>query len=248
MFSLLCAVLLAPPVEPAPKGTPPAESANRVEGLELPADQKVDADEGSVTLAAKTSGEVRWLVIGPGKIKTLDADKEITIVFPHAKGAVIPGDIQVFAVALVDGKLTAFASTTVSVQPPRAGPAARAPGDTPAPGPVSGKVYVTLVLDYDKLTPAQGTLANSAIWKDQVRRDGGEPYVYPTSAVVLKPPPGQPGGVQGGRDLGRFVEAAGGPPAVIVQDSKGKVLARERLPEDEAGLLALLARVRREGR
>lgn len=264
-LALLCSLPLSlnaaeaprrPRADPAPA---PAPAEDPSPGIELPAEQTVRGDEGFVTIEAKTDATaLRWIIFGTGKLKYVELDHSVIISVPPAGGT-----IQVYAVGLVGGKLTPAAHTVITVTgarpppgpapgpepgptppPPGPGPTPTPTPTPPAPAPVAGKLHVTVVLDYDRVTPAEGRLVNSPTLRAAVAAEDAELHLYPSTATAMQPPEGAPGGVKGGRGLGPFVTAAGGPPAVILQNAAGKVLAREHLPADEAAFLALVRRVR----
>jgi hypothetical protein len=235
-----CVLLLVLVLPLAARGDDPAPAdapANKVEGLELPADQKVGPDEGFVTLTAKTEAKrVRWLVVCEKRVKFLELDRSVVVGVPQG-----PTTVQVFAAALVKDDVTPFARTVLTVEgarpPPKPDPGpAPGPSPGPAPKPAAGKLHVTVVLDYDRITPAQAAVANSASLRKALADDNAALRVYPTTSDVLTT-----------RKLTPFVTRAGGAPALIVQDDAGVVRAAVTLPADEAGVLAAVARVRKGG-
>lgn len=97
-----------------------ANLPNKVEGLELPSPIMVNPTDGFVTVEAKCKGTVKWLLISDNKVKYLENSKENTVVV----GIPSSGDVNVFAIGLVDGKMTEFAVTKISVQKPKPKPVA----------------------------------------------------------------------------------------------------------------------------
>jgi hypothetical protein len=109
------------------------------------------------------------------------------------------------------------------------------PPVAPAPAPAAAPaVYVTLVLDYDRMTPGQAAVAGSPALRRALAAGGCSLRLYPAGDPALDR-----------RRLTRWVARAGGPPALLVQDSWGQVKTAERL-RDEAGVLAAVGRVRRK--
>jgi hypothetical protein len=219
---------------------PQEQPSNVVPGLELPAPQKVPASEGFVLVEAKTQGTVHWLVLGSGpRVKYLEAEKQCIVSVPAE-----PCTVQVFAVALVDGKITPFARTSLTVEGarPPPGPAPNPqPGPTPNPTPnptppVTGRLHLTLVLDFDKLTPQQAQLLNSPTLRQAFTQQQVVLRTYPPTSPVLAQ-----------RKLDSYVQKVGGAPALILQSDDGKVVASQTLPGSEQEVLAVIAKLRKGG-
>jgi hypothetical protein len=220
-------VLLSLAADPAPP-----RGGNGVPGLELPADQEADPSEGFVTITAKTEAKsVRWLVVCPEKVKYLEVGPSLVVSVPA-----VPTEVQVFCVALLKDDLTPFARTVITVRGPKPGPA---PGPKPVPArdTRAGKLHVTVVLDFSRLTEDEAALAKSETLRPSLAGGGAVLHgPFPADSPVLK-----------ASKLEGHMAAAGGAPCVVVQDDRGAVLAREKLPAGEAGLLALVARLRKGG-
>lgn len=232
---------------PPPRDDVPV--AWKAEGIELPAPEVVTYHPGRLLrIKANSKGHVGWQVIvqpGPdGKPPELDwipSDTEVSMPFPA-------GGSTVFVVGsvTVPGKdVPSVAVTTVTVGGPAPNPTPTpgpGPSPSPSPVPVAGKLHVTVVLDYDHLTPAQSALVSSATLKKALEADNDVLRQYPATSPVLT-----------ARKLSTFLARGGGPPAVLVQNEQGVVLTRGPdgkpaavpLPADESGLLALLARIRK---
>lgn len=104
------------------------------------------------------------------------------------------------------------------------------PTPTPTPGPVpppvpSGEVlHVTLVLDVDANDPAQAALRTSPKVRDAATRAGVLWRSYDDDAAVVA-----------AKNLGTYLQKAGGPPALIAQGNDGRVLgvAKATMTEDQ---------------
>jgi hypothetical protein len=215
-LSLGVATAFAQPARDAPP-------ANEVAGLKLPAPQKVNYDEGFVTLKADCKGTVKWLVLSTSaKIKfkvNSGTPNEIDIAVPPYEAA-----ITVFCIGVIDGKQTDFARTDVAVE----GPAG--PGPTPAPIPpdVKGPFHLSIIEDPLKRTEAiKGIVDNPALFK-QLRDKKVTPRVYTVNDPVLK--------------TKKFdaVLTKYGAPMLILQDDNGKALVIGSLPASSAELLKLV--------
>lgn len=202
-------------------------SSNKTDGIELPADQTVKFDEGFVTLQAVCKGNVKWLVISATKIKyfTLPTGNTIIISIPPQGGL-----ITVFAVGLVDGKLTDFARTSITVQGgsgPVNPPGPNPPGPNP-PGPTAN-MHVTFVVDLNAMTPALGQIVNSQKIKEAITTRGAYYRLYDARSSVLKD-----------KGLDKVLATGGGPPLIIVQTAAGAVVSSLKMPGTEAEVLQYL--------
>lgn len=219
------------PVEKAP-----IASINQVEGISLPADQVVAPDEGFVNIAATCKGTVKWLVISSVKVKyvTNDATNSIIVSVPTTSGTVV----SVFAVGLVDGKMTEFVRTVIQVNgtpPGPTPPGPTPPGPTPPgptpPGPVGGKFHLTFVVDMNNATPELAALLNSQTLRKTISDKGGFLRIYDkTSPIVAQ------------KKLDGLVTKAGGGPTMILQAPDGNVLNGTELtiPRTDAEVVAII--------
>jgi len=219
------------PTTVLPVSEPAGASSNKADGIELPPDQTVKFDEGFVTLQANCKGNVKWLVISATKIKyfTLPTNNTIVISVPPQGG-----QITVFAVGLVDGKLTDFARTSIvvtggstPVTPPNP---PNPPGPNP-PGPTAN-MHVTFVVDLNATTPALGQLLNSQKVREAITTRNAYYRLYDANSGVLKE-----------KGLDKVVASGGGPPMIIVQNAAGAVVSTTKMPGTEAELLQYLAKV-----
>jgi len=213
----------SPPTAPSPAGL--AASPNKVEGLELPADQTVGFDEGFVNVTAKTKGDVRWLVISGVKVKyvTVDSTKSVIISVPPQGGVV-----TVFAIANIDGKMTDFARMNITVS-------GGGPGPGPGPGPVDpapkGAMHVTFLIDMNNSTPQLAALMNSKGLRDGITGKGNFFRLYDLKNPVVAQ-----------RKLDGVAQRVGGNAVMVVQRADGLVVAAQKIPATEAEILAVVSR------
>lgn len=235
---LLCSILLlglispalsqnpAPPVATTPTVTPIVASGNKVDGIELPEDQTVKNDEGFITLQAKCTGEVKWLVVSAIKIKyfTLPQGNTIVVSIPPSGGL-----INVFAIGNVNGKLTEFARTNITIGGGTVTPVPK-PGPV-TPGPVvGGPFHVTFVADMNNVTNDLGIILNSQKVREAITSKNAFYRLYDASSPVLKE-----------KGLDKVVAKWGGIPIMIVQDNGGAVKGQPtRIPKTEAEVLTYL--------
>jgi len=201
---------------------PPA-SPSKVEGLELPPDMSVGFDEGFISLTAKCSGPVKWLVVSAVKVKyqTIPQNNSIIISVPPAGGLV-----TVFAIGVVDGKLTEFARTNVNITAPLAtGPEAGPKGVAPV---VEGPLHVTFLIDMDTATPTMAQLLNSPTLRQGISAKGHF-RVYDIKDKIVA-----------GKKLTPFVTKVGGSAVMIVQRNDGVVISAVAIPNTEADILAVV--------
>jgi len=205
-------------------------SSNKTDGIELPADQTVKFDEGFVTLQANCKGTVKWLVISATKIKyfTLPTGNSIIISVPPQGGL-----ITVFAVGLVDGKLTDFARTSITIT--SGGPVPNpnpTPNPNPNPNPAPVSAHVTFVVDLNNTTPALGQILNSQKVREAITTRGAYYRLYDVNSAVLKE-----------KGLDRVVAEKGGPPMIIVQAANGNIVGALKMPGTEADVLQYLTKI-----
>ncbi len=216
------------PTTVPPVSEPAGASSNKADGIELPADQTVRFDEGFVTLQANCKGSVKWLVISATKIKyfTLPTSNTIVISIPPQGG-----QITVFAVGSVDGKLTDFARTSITVT---GGSTPVTPPNPPGPNPPgpTANMHVTFVVDLNATTPALGQLLNSQKVREAITTRNAYYRLYDANSGVLKE-----------KGLDKVVASGGGPPMIIVQNAAGAVVSASKMPGTEAELLQYLAKV-----
>lgn len=208
------------------------DSSHKVAGLELPAPQEVAPDEGFVILVAECKGQVDWLVLSTSvriKYKVSDADKSITVAVPSNGGEVV-----IFCVGVVDGKLTPFARTSITVRGP--------PGPAPQPGPgvlpAGTKLYLTIVesSNHGDRTPEIAAVVTSAALRQKLEAQGHKVRNYTADDPVLK-----------AKGLEPSLKRIGKLPALIAiasSDGKtGKVVLEAPLPLSETEFLNTINRL-----
>lgn len=234
-LGFLVALALVAPVysqtkdESAPPSAPIADvfaSAAKVDGLELPPDQTVSNDEGFITIQAKTKGTVKWLVVSAVKVRYVSVPENSLIVSVPANGGVI----TVFAVAVVDGKLTEFARTSITVN----GTAPPGPKTAPAPitQPGPGALHVTLLVDVNSMTADVAAILNSKQLQSSVTAKGNFFRFYDMKNPIVAQ-----------RKLDVLVQKIGSPFVIIVQRSNGVVVLQQAMPRTEQEVSVLLKKV-----
>jgi len=234
---LLCSILLLGLISPALSQNPvpsaitvPAAialtaSGNKTDGIELPEDQVVKNDEGFITIQAKCSGDVKWLVVSAIKIKyfTLPQGNTIVVSIPPQGGL-----INVFAVGLVNGKLTDFARTNITIN--GADPVGKIPPPINPPNQGSGPFHVTFVADLSSIPAELGQILNSQKIRENITSKNAYYRLYDSNSPVLKE-----------KGLDKVVIKWGGAPIMIVQDNNGAIKGQPtRVPRTEAEVLTYL--------
>ena len=205
------------------------KSANKVEGLELPPDAEVVPDEGFVSVSAVCKGSVKWLVICQNKIKYIVNDNNNSIVVSVPQN----GTISIFAVGLVEAKLTDFAKTIVTVKGLLPNPTPNpSPTPNPTPSPIpkpSTSLHVTFVLDFNESTPEIASVINSQSIRKTIVDNKSFIRVYDvTNSIVSE------------KKLDQVLKQVGGDNMMLVQDSEGKVLYASPIPKSESETLTAL--------
>ena len=206
---------------------PTNNKANKVEGLEIPPDMEVAPDEGFIALQANAKGNVKWLVISQSKVKFLTNDTANTIIISVPQS----GSINVFAVALVDNKLTDFAKTTVTVKgsvDPTPKPNVD-PKPDPTPKPSSFPLHVTFVFDVNENTPDIATVLNSQELRKYVADNKSYMRVYDLNSDVVK-----------NKKLDTIVSKVGSNNMMVVQEADGTLLYASPIPKTDKEALEVL--------
>lgn len=174
---LLALFLFACPLIAQENPDPANVSGPKAEGIELPPDTTVSNDEGFVNIQAKCKGTVRWLVVAGVRVKyiTNDSNNSIIVSIP-ANGGVI----TVFAVGLVDGKITEFVRTNITV---RGG--VSPPNDPVNPPPPNGPLHITFVLDLNNTTPELAAILNSQTLRKAIADRGNLMRIYDSKSPVI---------------------------------------------------------------
>ncbi len=225
------------PVPPLP--TPPVPAGvTTVSGLELPPEQTVPYDEGFVSIQAKCKGEVKWLVLSNNKVKFVVVQQTNSIIIsipvpspdvkPDEKG--ITGIVNVFAVGLVDGKMTEFVRTDIKISgSPSPNPGPTPPNPPPTPNPpkvITGKLHMTFLTDMDNTTPELAALLNSQTLRKTINQKGHWFRLYNINSPIV-----------GQKKLTPYVKEVGGNNCLIIQTDDGAVVSATPIPETEQEIL-----------
>lgn len=163
--------------ESDPKSAPPPplppSAGNVVPGLALPGPQTVNYDDQFITVTATCKGDIQWLVLS-----TSD-----TIKYKIAKGQTAEIDVGIppteclitlFAVGLVDGKMTPFARTDITVK----GPAPPGPAPSTLPSNIKLPLHLTIIEDPAKRTDAIKTVIESVQLRQQLQQKNTIMRIY----------------------------------------------------------------------
>lgn len=190
-------------------------SNNKVEGLELPADQTVDSKEGFIVINAISEGPVKWLVIGNVKYIEL-GNKSIIMAVPHENK-----QITIFAISWINNEFTDYARHNVTV--------IKNSDDTVNPvnpidpvKPAQGPLHVTFLIDLNKTTPQLAQIVNSQAFRKWVKDRGDYFRYYDINSKVIKE-----------RKLDTIVSRIGGTAIMVVQNQQGLVVHAGAVPENE---------------
>lgn len=229
-IALLVTPVLAQDTGPVPPKqspvAPTATTASSVPGLDLPADQTVSYDEGFVNIQAKCKGPVKWLVVAGLKVKYITVVQTNTIIISVPPQG---GTISVFAAGLVDGNMTDFARTNITINGPVPGPA---PGPGPAPAP-AGKLHVTFLIDMNNPTPEIAKLMNSETLTNSIRSMGAEPRLYDLKSPIVAQ-----------KKLDAVAQLVGGSYVMIVQANDGRVLDKRPIPATEGEIISIVSKLK----
>ncbi len=244
MYKLFGAlVLLTSPVfaEDKPPNKPPADKipvkkptvdkekptgANATDGLTLPANMTVNNDEGFITIQAVCKGQVKFLVVSGVKVKFIANENTLIVSIPCSGGV-----ISVFAVGNVDGKLTDFVSTIITIASSKQPIPPKSP-ISPKPNPVVKPLHVTFVLDLNKATPQLAQLLNSKTLQKTITDAGNFFRIYDKSSPIITQ-----------RGLDKVLQKVGGTNAMIVQNKDGSLALSQAIPTSEADILNILKKL-----
>ena len=207
---------------------PTNNKANKVDGLEIPPDMEVASDEGFVALQASTKGSVKWLVISQAKVKFLTNDTANTIIISVPSS----GQINVFAVALAENKLTDFAKTTITVKGNKPDPVDPKPDPVdpkPSPKPSSLPIHVTFVFDVNENTPDIAAVLNSQELRKYVYDNKSYLRVYDINSEVVK-----------NKKLDSLFSKVGTNNMMVIQESDGNLVYASPIPKTDKEALEVL--------
>lgn len=216
-------------IDPPPiPQSPVAAISNKVEGLDLPDPITVDSNEGFLLVQAKTKGQVKWFVICSNKVKYVanDAANSLIVSVPQS------GSINIFAIALVDGKLTDFARTDVTVKSVKPDPVNPTPVDPEiVPEKVTEGLHVTFLLDYNESTPDLAAVLNSKEIREEISKTKSFFKVYDVSSQVVKE-----------KKMDTLLKKTGNT-LFVVQKGDGTVLYYSAIPKTDKEVLAILNKI-----
>ncbi len=216
-------------IDPPPiPQSPVASISNKVEGLELPDPITVDSNEGFLLVQAKTKGQVKWFVICSNKVKYVanDAANSLIVSVPQS------GSINIFAIALVDGKLTEFVRTDVTVKSVKPDPVNPTPIDPEVvPEKVTEGLHVTFLLDYNESSPDLAAVLNSKEIRDEITKTKSFFKVYDVNSPIVK-----------AKKMDALLKKTGNN-LFIVQKGDGTVLYYSAIPKTDKEVLAILDKI-----
>lgn len=224
VIAFSCLAVDPPPVPQSPI----AAITNKVEGLDLPDPITVDSNEGFLLVQAKTKGQVKWFVICSNKVKYVanDAANSLIVSVPQS------GSINIFAIALVDGKLTDFARTDVTVKSVKPDPVNPTPVDPEiVPEKVTEGLHVTFLLDYNESTPDLAAVLNSKEIREEISKTKSFFKVYDVSSQVVKE-----------KKMDTLLKKTGNT-LFVVQKGDGTVLYYSAIPKTDKEVLAILNKI-----
>lgn len=220
-------------VEPPPVPQSPIYSVgNKVEGLELPEPVTVDSNEGFMLVQAKAKGQVKWFVLGNSKVKYVanEAANSLIVSVPQS------GSINIFAIALNDGKLTDFARTDITVKGVKPDPVKPDPNDPVDPDVTLEKVpeglHVTFLTDYNQSTPDIAAVLNSKDIRDIILKTKSFYKVYDVSSKVVKD-----------KNMDTLLKKLNSNNLFVVQKTDGTVLYYSAIPKTEAEVIKVLNKI-----
>lgn len=205
------------------KTTATPATTNKADGIELPADTKVGYDEGFVPIQADCKGPVKFIVVVNQGVKVKstvnDATNTIIVSIPPQGGV-----ISVYAVGLVDSKLTDPVLTTITVAAPAGTPSPSPPNSTTLAGPLN----ITFVLNLNQATPAIAKVLNSEKLRKTITDAGNFFRIYDKA---------DPAVAKAGMD--KVLLQSGGTSVMIIQRSDGSLATIPvAIPNTEAEVLA----------
>jgi len=203
---------------------------NEVEGLKLPPDQTVAADEGFVVVNAETltpSRRVKFLVVCNERVKFTTSASSLVVSVPPKPGTVI----QIFAAtSLNENEPTDFARTVITV----GGSSPPTPGPVPSPAAVlEGPLTFSVIEDPSRRTPEVAALVTSPTLRESLKKSGHRLFVFDVRDAAIKQ-----------LKFDKAIEDAGNKvPVLIVQTKDGVVQPDKKalpLPATEADFLTLV--------
>lgn len=213
---------------PAIPQSPASLISNKVVGLELPEPITVDSNEGFLLIEAKAKGQVKWFVICSNKVKyvTNDASNSLIVSVPQS------GSINIFAIALVDNKLTDFARTDVTVKSVKPDPVNPTPVDPEVvPEKVSEGLHITFLLDYNESSPDLASVLNSKDIRDEITKTKSFFKVYDVNSPIVKD-----------KKMDVLLKKTGNT-LLVIQKNDGTVLYYSAIPKTDKEVIAILNKI-----
>jgi hypothetical protein len=202
----------------------PVALGSKTEGLELPDEITVDASEGFMLVQAKSKGKVKWLVVSQSKVKYVANEESNSLVVAVPQS----GSVNIFAVALVDGKLTEFAKTSISVKNNKPDPVKPIDPDKPN---TKENLHITFLFDFNNSNPDLAAVLNSKTIRDEISKSKSYYKVYDINSPIVK-----------SKKLDTLLEKTGNS-LFIVQSSDGTVLHYSAIPKTEKEVLDTLTKI-----
>ena len=146
------------------------------------------------------------------------------------------GSINVFAIALIEGKLTDFARTDITVKGAKPDPVKPNPNDPVDPDVVIEKVpeglHVTFLTDYNESTPDIAAVLNSKDIRDIVLKTKSFYKVYDVNSLVVKQ-----------KKMDGLLKKLNSNNLFVVQKTDGTVLYYSAIPKTEAEVVKVLNKI-----
>ncbi len=210
--------------------------SHEVNGLKLPAPQKVDDPKANqfVSIIAETKGEkVKWIVLGSKSVNYQIFGKVIIVGTPAG------ASIRVFAYTTIDGEPSDPAMTTIVVAgtPAPEPPAPPGPGPGPGPGPnpppvnpPGPAVPLAVVVVDDPLARAKFPYMADVL-NDRPLRAALEKAGHKFVSLDVRDP------AITALNLVKHIQDAGGAPALILMDAEGNVRLKVSCPKTGAEIV-----------
>jgi hypothetical protein len=209
------------PIPTVSNPLPTTTLSAKVEGLELPEDIIVENSEGFMLVQAKSKGKVKWLVVSQSKVKYVANEETNSLVVAVPQS----GTVSIFAVSLVDSKLTEFAKTSITVKGTK-------PIDPVKPIVVVKEgLHVTFLFDFNNSNSELAAILNSKPIRDEITKTKSYYKVYDIVSPIVK-----------NKKLDTLLEKTGNS-LFIVQSSDGTVLHYSEIPKTEKEVLDVLTKI-----
>lgn len=185
-----CLILFCAPAFAEPK---PVALSNEATGIKLPNNFTKTVADQYVDVQADCKGQVSWLITSATITPkyTDRGNNTVTVGIPNT-----PAVITVYAIGLVDGKLTTFVRTDITVmaadpnvqpQPPPAPTPGPTPGPAPNPPVAGGTPYhVSIVEDASKRTPELAQILDSPTINNKLAPPDYKLYDLPLNSDLVK--------------------------------------------------------------